>query len=412
MPLKSKHILLANFDFPPNQGIGGRRWAKFAKELVHRGYIVHVIKADSIRDNTESPWTNDVESENIHIYSLPRRYPLAFSHPGKDLLSKIRYRIARKNLYRKEKGTIYDLAIGWEKDFLNKASEIIGTHDVENVIASGAPWYLLVYAAKLKEQFPALNYIADFRDPWLNAKNYGMADLTPDRRIAEEKKFQSVAQLANVITAPNAEMIADLKQMAGTKSSCTFEVLTHFFDADDIPVEMKNIQNDSIRIVYGGDIYIGLEPQLELLRQQIEHIKIHRPELYRKLRIQIFTNSTMPPVFKDLDSVEISPSIGKALFNEINQADYCMILLSDAKRNEPTTKFIEFLAMRKPLVVIAPEGKITSYVRDEKIGFVLDPNVNSSFGDQLNNPLPFNASLNIGEFSLSAVTDKLCALLK
>ena len=174
----------------------------------------------------------------------------------------------------------------------------------------------------------------------------------------------------------------------------------------------QNHKTDIIRIVYGGDIYIGLDQQLDVLRQQIEHIKSNNPALYRKLEVRIFTNANIPPILKGLDVIEVKPSIGKALFDEISQADYCMILLSDAKRNEPTTKFIEFLAMRKPLVVIAPEGKITSYVRDKNIGFVLDPNVISSLGDQLSNPLPFNASLDIGDFSLNAVTNKLIALLK
>lgn len=412
MPNTAKHILIVNFDFPPNQGIGGRRWAKFAKELASRGYTVHVIKADPIAGNVESPWTNDVQLDNIHVYSLPRKYPLVFSHPGKDLISKIRYRIAKKNLLRKESGTIYDAAIGWEHIFLNKASELVGQYDIQNVIATGAPWYLLVYTAKLKEKFPTLNYIADFRDPWLNAKNYGMADLTPDRRKAEENKFRHVAGLADVITAPNDEMTFDLKKMAGRNASCRVETLTHFYDPDDIPALKKNTTGDVIRVVYGGDLYIGLNTQLNALRQQLEHIKIKYPELHQKLRVDIYTNAAIPQELLGIENVEIKPSIGKALFDALNQADYSLILLSDAKRNEATTKFMEFLAMRKPMIVVAPEGKITSFVKQEKIGFALDFNSVSSLGDFLYNPRPFNDSFDITSYSLQEVSNRLCSFLK
>jgi hypothetical protein len=48
MPTTKKHIILVNYDFPPNKGIGGRRWGKLAKEFAEQNCIVHVIKAEAL----------------------------------------------------------------------------------------------------------------------------------------------------------------------------------------------------------------------------------------------------------------------------------------------------------------------------------------------------------------------------
>ena len=68
-------ILIICHSFPPNSGIGGRRWAKFAKELAHRGYTVHVIRNSTTARVRTSLWTNDVKNPNIIAHPLPDRYP-------------------------------------------------------------------------------------------------------------------------------------------------------------------------------------------------------------------------------------------------------------------------------------------------------------------------------------------------
>src|SRR5690242_19270614 len=136
MSFSSEHILLACFDFPPNQGIGGRRWAKLAKGLARKGYHVHVIKSDPITSNTKSPWTDDTEHPNIHIHSIKRTYPQSVSHTGTSVFDKLMYRYHLLKLKTTEPGTIYDVAIGWELSFRKKAEELIRKWNIRNVIAT------------------------------------------------------------------------------------------------------------------------------------------------------------------------------------------------------------------------------------------------------------------------------------
>ena len=65
-----KKILVVSYTFPPSPGIGGRRWAKFSKVLVQKGWDVDVIAAKITRDS-ESVWMKDVlHFEKFHDYYL------------------------------------------------------------------------------------------------------------------------------------------------------------------------------------------------------------------------------------------------------------------------------------------------------------------------------------------------------
>ncbi|MFM7235025.1 MAG: hypothetical protein ACKOZM_10590, partial [Flavobacteriales bacterium] len=157
------NFLLINYDFPPNPGIGGRRWAKLAKALALEGHHIFVIKAEHPGGINTSPWTSDTKHPNIHIYDAERVYPKSLSHPEKTLVARAQYKFHHWLLKLKQEGTIYDQSIGWEKNLIPIANQIISANAIDVIIATGAPWNLLVYAAKLKEQFPKCKLLTDYR---------------------------------------------------------------------------------------------------------------------------------------------------------------------------------------------------------------------------------------------------------
>lgn len=414
---EQKNILLVNFDFPPNYGIGGRRWGKFARQLAESGYNVNVIKADPLPGAAASHWEQDVIHPNIHITSLPRKYPSAFSHPGNDLLSKLKYRIHKWNLERLVTGTIYDLSIGWSEVMLPAARSLIHQHRITQVIATGAPWQMLYDLCSIKHEFPGIHYLIDFRDPWTSAVNYGMAGLSTSRKQAEENKQTFVLEHADVVTTPAQHITDELKQWA--KKHCgkmaRFELLSHFFD----PVDFMNnettpaTQDNKITFVYGGDLYVGMEAQLKLLRNQIFEIKSNRPDIYDQLRVKIFTNSSVN-LFDGLEAVEVKKSIGKKLVDEIRKAQFCLVMLPDNKRNDMTTKFVEYFAYRKPLLVVASPGSASEFVEKHKIGFRLDGKENhliKIMERAVQGEFPYNEEFDFSAYSLPEVTQKLITLL-
>ena len=138
-----EHLILVNYDFPPNQGIGGRRWGKLAKGLAQEGYHVHVIKASAIEGNKPSPWTIDIEHPNIHVTTIKRTYPSVISHTGHTIWDKLHYRFALWRLKRLVKGTIFDLSAEWGKPLTTACEKLCRDFPIKRIIATGAPWHML-----------------------------------------------------------------------------------------------------------------------------------------------------------------------------------------------------------------------------------------------------------------------------
>ncbi len=365
------NFLLINYDFPPNPGIGGRRWAKLAKALAMDGHRIFVIKAETPDNVTASPWSQDVQHPNIQVFSAARIYPKALSHPKRTVLARAQYKFYQWLLKLQEDGTIYDQSIGWDKKLMPMAKEIIKSNEINVIIATGAPWNLLVYAAELKRQFPTCTLLADYRDPWLTARNYGMANLAAKRKNVESNKQKFVFEHADIITTPYDYLTQQLKDwsLAHCNHQPKFETIAHFFDSEDF--EQKGAQREKdneFRLVYAGDMYIGSEPQWQQFGALVKTYLQSAQQKKKQLRIDIYTSAFVPAFLHDIRCIAIHSPIGKSIFKVMQEADALLVVLPDNKKDELTTKFYEYLPLRKPTLMVASTGEATHFVTTHQLG--------------------------------------------
>jgi glycosyltransferase involved in cell wall biosynthesis len=411
-----KKILIINYDFPPNSGIGGRRWAKFAKQLAVEGHDVFVIKANPVKNQDQSYWSEDVIHDRIHVFSLPRIYPELFSHPKPDLISRLKYRWYKYRMNAQEKGTIYDISNGWGKNLIDTATRLIETENIQNICATGAPWRMLYDTAILKEKFPQMQLIIDYRDPWLNAKNYGMPGLDASRRKEEERKQTFIFEHADVVVTPYSYLTKELKNfsISRNKHQPNFQVLTHCYDPEDISL-IEKTQEGFITLIYGGDLYTGIQDELKLLRRSIENWFNNSDEKKQKLRVRIFTNRSDDRTLEGLECVSILPGIGKKIFQEIAASDASLIILPKNKKDDRTTKFFETLACRRPFIVVSDEGEVTQFVRENRLGYILQRD-GSNFGEIIEDikkgSPDFQKNFPVEQYSLKEVTAQLKTYFK
>lgn len=410
--MPNKKILLICWDFPPNQGIGGRRWAKFAKYISKKGYEIHVIKSQPTPFNKISSWFKDVNKSNIHLHEINMFWVCKWLNDYNSKFSFIKTRLAKIAIKTFFKGTIYDKAIGVEKQFLKLAQDIILKHKIKNVIVTGAPFNLIYYTALLKQKHPNVNIIADYRDPWLTAMNYGMQNLTPQQKSEEQRKQNYVFETVNFITTPNQFLVEEVKQSytGNNKIVAEFNVLQHAFDQDDIYVSFEKQENksDTIKLVYGGSLYIGTEPYLDLLSNSISEFKIKFPN--KKLEIIIYTEDLIQEkIFKmHSDVVSFFKPVGDEIFKKIEQCDFILIFLSEHNKDFKTTKFYEFLPYKKPYLYFGPAGYVSHCIVDDNIGFVVNASddFNRILGDESWSK-KCNGFKEIDKYSLNTITDTL-----
>ena len=371
MPTTKKHIILVNYDFPPNKGIGGRRWGKLAKEFAEQNCIVHVIKAEALSDTEKSVWSEEVNSRSIFVHALPRVYPqILLTQPSK-FFEKLQYRKALNAVKKNYKGTPYDISLGWETHLVPKLNELAKKHPIEWVFATGAPWDMLRVVAEWKKEHPFIKYWADFRDPWLNARNYGMPFLSPEKKKEEEEKTQSVIQHANVLSAPAIQILEHFSSLNFIPpDNKKFFHLKHFHSEPKLTEQSFGFSSREITIEYGGEIYLDTEPFLEEMSKDLTKLRESDPALYERLQLNFHSTSfeKIKAIFKHHPCVRISDSIGKKIEDRITQAHWCIILLADHNKDFFTTKYFEYQTLGTPYLYLGAKGEVLQTIENENRG--------------------------------------------
>lgn len=372
---KEKNVLLICWDFPPNYGIGGRRWAKFAKCLVRDGYFIHVIKSTTPNGNSTSPWLKDVDHNKVFINSIKPHWAVEWLHSYDSLISFAKIRFAKYFLKLKFKGTIFDKAVGIQNEFIAIATELITKNNIKNVIVTGAPFNLIYYTALLKKRNKDLHIIADYRDPWINSVNYGMLNLTEVQLKEELEKQTVVFENVDVVTAPNDFLIEEIKQTDPVKAGTTplFVTLPHVFDRDDVSLErsVDKKEGTRLKLIYAGALYSDTERYLNVLSNSIMKFKNEFPNI--KITLDLYTKhkSKALSILGLEDNINFHEPIGDTIFNIVRESDLFIILLSDHNKDFKTTKFYEFLPYKVPYLLVGPKGHVSESIEKEELGFLL-----------------------------------------
>jgi hypothetical protein len=371
--MSPKNILIVCWEFPPYHTIGGRRWAKITKSLVRMGYAVSVIRQNYSGAEQKS-WIGAQELSKIKTYTCSSHPLVKWLHDYASPFRALKIRLAKIILSHFYKGTIYDKALGIENKFLTLAGKVIRENKIDTLFVTGAPFNLVYYTAKLKTIFPHLHVIADYRDPWIHAQNYGMKGLSPARKQCELKKQNYVFEQVDLITAPNNFLLQEIRDSYTGRATqlAKFMELPHAFDPDDAQkAGEEKTPSAKISILYGGTLYVDIDQSLVLLNDAVSHYKKeHAPQ---SLEIVFYTNDLSKQVLfsANADCVSFSEMIGDKIFDEIRSADFILIILAEHNKNYTTSKFYEFMPHKRPYLYVGPAGFVSEKIEKENLGYCI-----------------------------------------
>ena len=146
---KNKKILLVCFSFPPFPGIGGRRWAKFAKYLCLNGYEVNVVAAENNSEEI-SEWSNDVQNKNIKLHTISLRASSVLSFVPKTFMQKVTYHVLGFVKPFIQKGNLHDKLVFIRTKLVNTVDSVISKNDISSVIVTIPPHNLAYYLLPLE----------------------------------------------------------------------------------------------------------------------------------------------------------------------------------------------------------------------------------------------------------------------
>jgi hydroxymethylpyrimidine pyrophosphatase-like HAD family hydrolase len=403
-----RKILIISYTFPPSSGIGGRRWAKFAKYLFRDGYDVQVITSEQSNISI-GLWNKDIEEliKDNRISYITSNFPSVLKSYPSTIFDKIKYRLSLGLLKSKIKGNYYDRSSYWKKSLLKEINKLIKQGYI-TIIATGAPFHYLHDISELKRLFPELKLFFDFRDPWVLGNNYGIEGLN-SKRFEEEKNIEKeTIYKADNIFVPVQAMLNTLFESYPNQMR-KFKILPHGFDPDDIPKnQIKNISN-KIKFIYGGSIYDDFDNVYQKLDLSFKKFSIEQ------VKIDIFTQSISKAdkYFSKGNLSRISkvhPAIPTdELFKKILESDYFLLIFPPKFKDFLSTKFSEIIALRIPIIYIGMDGFVSKFLVKNNLGIHISPNKLETGIEELvlgRTQFFFNKEYNTDDFAIPKILDQ------
>lgn len=422
MNIPDKNVLVISYTFPPAPGIGGRRWAKFAKYLTNdHQYSCFVITCKN--NNTQvSPWFDDIKeyANNIHYFNNP--YPAVINKKIYSFADKIAYRQKLLKLKLKHKGNYFDKTILLNDSFLQQIELIINKKNIKNIIVTAGPFYWLSLIIQLKKKFSQVNFIADFRDPWTNNKtSFGYSELSTSRLKYEKNLEKNVIENYDKIISVSPEMNSYFYSLTSKESQNKFICIPNGYDEDDFknaPAAITN--NNKLRFVFTGTLYNKTEDAIKSFSQALKKIKSEKPEAFNEMEFAFFgeTPHHLAKYLKNINIVRLHGNIPLSeVYSEINKSQLCMLFLTDDLGYSMSTKFYEYLSQRKCIALFSEGGTTTRFIQNNKLGYSISQKnckdeIIKIYTDWKKNKLIHNDTFDSSEFSIKQLTNKLIPILK
>jgi glycosyltransferase involved in cell wall biosynthesis len=353
-----KKVLIITYYWPPAGGPGVQRIVKFTHELPQFGWqpLVLTVKDPSSPAKDESLLTK-VPDECI-VYKTPTIEPFKLykvitgknkneslskdtilKHPDESITEKLS-RIIRANIF------LPDARVGWRPSMIKNGLRIIEEEKPDIIFSTSPPHSLQLGAKKLAKK-SGLKWVADFRDPWIEAywekdiERFGLSS-----RL-NQKFEKSVLENADLITTVSDGLCDYLrakvenryetiysgidKTSAEHLKSNQFEIIYFgnmsqfqspepvFKAIDSFPADKKSL----IKLIFVGNVYNGFDE----MRKKFPEIQIDtRDYLPREKMMELGKSASL------LLLINLSTVYGKGLI---------------------TAKIFDYLALRKPILAIA-----------------------------------------------------------
>ncbi|WP_146941584.1 glycosyltransferase family 4 protein [Chryseobacterium hagamense] len=433
--MPQKKILIITYYWPPAGGPGVQRWLKFAKYLPENGWtpVIYTPENPSYPLLDESLLKDIPDGLEIIKTKIWEPYQLAeklnksnkkFKAGQFDVGNNQSWK-SRLSIWVRGNFFIPDARVFWVKPSVKFLEQYLKENKIDAVVTSGPPHSLHLIGLALKERFPDLKWIADFRDPWTEISYYKHLKLTKNSDRKHRQLESEVFRNAD-ITLATSYTDAENFRKNGAHALC----ITNGFDESDAGSQISKSTADDHQQRKFTLSYIGV---LEQLRN---------PEnLWKALDELVKTNRDFAESFtlkfagriddKILNSIEQSAlknhitnlgylSHDKAI-NEMQVSDILLItnFPNVSSKGIIPGKIFEYLATGKQIISFGPdEADVARILEDTRAGkhFSYDDTAEikafllEKFKLWKNGHLTANIQ-NIEQFSRRHLTKKLAEIL-
>lgn len=376
-----RRVLVITYYWPPSAGSGVQRWLKTVKYLRAYGYepVVYTVSNSQfeLRDDAllaEIPEGIEVIREPIwEPFDLYNKFmgkgqkattnvnPL---YVGKGQQSSWKSRLAiwvRSNLFVPDTRMFFiNPSVAYLVNYLKE-------HPVEAIVSTGPPHSMHVIALKLKRKLKKrgvnLPWLADFRDPWTQIGFYQELKLSSFARRKHESLEQGVLTEADAVVAVSHAMATDMDTLVKPPYKPLRTLVIHNgYDEADFVFEADPTPDKKFTITYVG--MLGYPRNHQVFWQVLQELVQTNKDFAAALQLH-FYGKVDPVVQESAQAFGLTPWLDFRAYQphhqilETQRSSQVLLLMIDRVNNANgilTGKIFEYLALRRPVLCIGPEG--------------------------------------------------------
>ncbi len=385
-----KKVLIITYYWPPSGGAGVQRWLKFVKYLPQLGWQPVVFTPS----NPEIPVADhSLEKDipkNTEIIKIPIWEPYQFYKKftgrkkedklGTGFLSEKKKSSFTDKLSVWIRGNFFipDARKFWIKPATSYLIKYLKENPVDAIITTGPPHSMHMIGLNLKKQFPKLNWVADFRDPWTNIDFYQDLMLSSAADTKHHEMELAVLKHADHVISVGKTMSDELQEILEQKTKTTankFEVICNGFDEDDlskIPIE----KDKKFSIAHIGSLVKSRNPvllwkTLNKLSDSSEFAAALEIKLVGKIDIVVMDSIKEYGLEKFIHKIDYLPHDEVIL--EQMKSQVLLLLVNNTKNAKGilTGKFFEYMAAGTSIIAIGPEeGDLAAIMKETDCGLI------------------------------------------
>lgn len=373
LPTTQRRVLIVTREYPPAIGPHSIRVAKLVTHLAAFGWSASVVTTP-----VDHAWAHDATLADAVAGIETRRIARLFTRvvhpragldtrPGPELPSPDDWHPGWRG--RLAGLLLPDSSLLWAIPAARAAARDSDAIDV--VVTTGPPFSTHLVGVWLRRR--GIPWVAEYRDNWTTNPLYRRArPIQALLRRLERWLLHRAGAVVVVSEEARAEMIESFPFVAGR-----IVVAPNGFDPDDLPPETG--RPGTFEIAYAGSLHRRRDPST--LFAVLGHLSAARVDLRRDLRLRLMGN--IPRWVVDKARVAIGGDAvsadgllpHRAALERAGRAAVLLVVssLAEAGSAAMTSKFLEYLGLRRPILLLAPDGPARRLLAELGVGIGADP---------------------------------------
>jgi hypothetical protein len=357
--MRRRSILLVSYHYLPAATPGSRRLDTLARMLAQRGWDVTILTATAGgRDDRHDDHVAVVRTTRGSLGQARGRAAIASP------------RVSRIPLLRRAT-RFPDKYAPWGLSLTPRILRLLKTHPIDVVMSSSPPHstHLAIAAARAVRRF---KWVAEFRDPWMFPSR---RQLSPASAAMQRRLERGVLHRADLVIANTPGNRDALLAANPGMNHARVRVSTNGYDAALFsPSSTPSPQDENADLTYVGEIYGGM---LDRYLAALESIRARAPAHVPRLAVYGTIHTAEERRISALGFGAYIEHRGFVPHEEsiaaMKRARALLALLPPHERWRTCvpSKIYWYLAARRPIVAIVPEGDTAALVRSMHAGHAL-----------------------------------------